>query len=442
VKWFPLGFHSMIVQSNGQAEKQAMTQRGGREVWSFFSGAMGLDLGLEAAGVAPTLAVELDPVCCSTIRLNRPGLTLLEADVRQLHEADLKRARRSAGDVFLMVGGPPCQSFSSGGKRAALSDPRGNLIYEYLRLVTEVRPRYFVLENVANLVTAAVRHRAIADRPGQQWSLKRYSAEGDPRATLTLDPDELSGTALRQLLGDVDHQLRYRVRFGVLDAAECGAPQHRLRFVLYGSRDGVPPALPLPTHGPGSKQPFRTVRDAIAKLEDCPGFHSEYTPAMRRFFELVPPGGNWRSLPEKVQREALGGAWKAGGGKTGFFRRLDWDAPSPTITGRANRKASGMCHPEAIRPLSVRECAALQGFPASWTFVGAMNRQYMQVGNAVPLALGKAIGDSFLQPEEVRPESLPARELMIEAAVKKLRSAARNKRSRRSGSPELEAAAG
>ena len=82
-------------------------------------------------------------------------------------------------DVYLMVGGPPCQSFCPGGKRAALSDPRGNLIYTYLRLVDQVRPRHFLLENVANLVTAAIRHRPIAHRPGKKWNLSSY--HHDPR---------------------------------------------------------------------------------------------------------------------------------------------------------------------------------------------------------------------------------------------------------------------
>ena len=173
-----------------------------REIWSFFSGAMGLDLGLESAGLAPTLAVEIDPTFCRTIRTNRPTLDLIEGDVAQLSATALRVHRNYDGEVYLMAGGPPCQPFSSGGKRAALSDPRGNLIYEYFRLIGEVRPRYFVLENVANLTTAALRHRPIAERPGKHWSLKRYAgtlnrAEGDVRA---LDDDELSGSALRQII--------------------------------------------------------------------------------------------------------------------------------------------------------------------------------------------------------------------------------------------------
>ena len=142
-----------------------MSKRCAQEVWSFFSGGMGLDLGLEAAGIQASLAVEMDATCCATIRHNRPDLDVWETDASVI-DADALRVRRGNPDeVFLMVGGPPCQSFSSGGKRAALSDPRGNLIYTYLRLVESVRPKYFVLENVANIVTAAIRHRPIDQQP-------------------------------------------------------------------------------------------------------------------------------------------------------------------------------------------------------------------------------------------------------------------------------------
>ncbi|MFM8497392.1 MAG: DNA cytosine methyltransferase, partial [Planctomycetia bacterium] len=128
---------------NGSHLKQ--TVNGGvPEVWSFFSGAMGLDLGLEMAGIKPTLALEIDPWCCKTIRRNRPSITLVEDSVTKMTGSSLRELRGFSGDVELMVGGPPCQSFSPGGKRAALNDPRGNLIYEYFRLISEVRPRYFV----------------------------------------------------------------------------------------------------------------------------------------------------------------------------------------------------------------------------------------------------------------------------------------------------------
>ena len=395
---------------------------------------MGLDLGLEQAGLDVSLANEIDPIFCGTIRLNRPELDLIEGDVEQLTGAGLRARRSFDGEVYLMVGGPPCQTFCPGGKRAALADPRGNLIYEFLRLVGEVRPRHFVLENVANLATAALRHRPIKDRPGQHWSLKRYEGARPPlgNGELPLEPDEMAGSALRQIIGDMAH-LGYHVTFGVMDAADYGAPQHRLRFVMLGSRDFPPLSLPAPTHGPG-RLPYVTVADAIRSLMDDPGPHSEYTEPVRRMFALVPEGKNWRSLPQNLQRKALGGAYEAGGGKTGFFRRLAWNSPSPTITGRANRKGSALCHPEADRPLSVRECAALQGFPMDWKFVGAMNATYMQIGNAVPLALGRAIGAAILAHEAKSSARgvpvAPDLDAMIAAAIGRLRAAGRNKASK------------
>ncbi|MDV6224841.1 DNA cytosine methyltransferase [Nitratireductor aquimarinus] len=405
-----------------------------KEIWSFFTGAMGLDLGLEAVGLHPTLANEIDRRFCETIRTNRPALDLIEGDVSDLTGEILRQRRGFDDEVYMMVGGPPCQSFSSGGKRAALNDPRGNLIYEYFRLISEVMPRYFVLENVANLTTAALKHRPISERPGKHWSLKRYSGslnkEIDGAKPLT--EDEMSGSALKQIAKDA-RSLGYHISFSVVDAADYGAPQHRLRFVMLGSRDNPPPVMPKATHG-SEGQPFATVRNAIEHLWKEPGSHSSYTAPVRRFFELVPEGGNWRSLPPELQEEALGGSYKAGGGKTGFYRRLSWDRPSPTITGRANRKGSALCHPAESRPISVLEAAALQGFPSNWSFTGAMNAQYMQIGNAVPVNLGSAIGQAILSHETEQSNkkcSQPNVEKMMEAAVARLRASARNKSARK-----------
>jgi DNA (cytosine-5)-methyltransferase 1 len=429
---------------NGNERKTALAPgKSSPEVWSFFSGAMGLDLGLEMAGVHPTLAIEMDSWCCTTIRRNRPALALVEGDATKISGVELRELRGFSGEVELMVGGPPCQSFSPGGKRAALNDPRGNLIYEYFRLISEIRPRYFVMENVANLITAALNHRPINERPGKHWNLRAYS-HGQRMAedgVAPLAPDELSGSAIRQILRDVQ-SLRYQVTFGVLDAADLGAPQHRLRFVMFGARDGFPPAMPKPTHGDSllGLLPFTTVRDAIWNIRLNPGPHSSYTEDMAAFFSLIPPGGTWRDLPEELQRKGLGPAYESGGGKTGFFRRLDYDGLSPTVTTKPNRKGSAMCHPEFVRPISVRECARLQGFPDDWLIEGPMNQQYQQIGNAVPTFLGRAIGARFfplLHTETnlvVGPE--PRLEYLLEIASARLRRAACNKRGRNS-TPDL-----
>ncbi len=329
-----------------------------------------------------------------------------------------------------MIGGPPCQSFSPGGRRAGLQDPRGNLIYEYFRLISEVSPRYFILENVANLTTAALKHRPIAERPGKHWSLKQYdgSLNREIDGVKPLTHEESSGSALKQITQDVC-SLGYHISFFVVDAADFGAPQHRLRFVMLGSRDHPPPVMPFASHGVEG-QPYATVREAIQDLLENPGPHSSYTDAVKRYFDLVPEGGNWRNLPTELQKEAMGGSFEAGGGKTGFYRRLAWDRPAPTITGRANRKGSALCHPSVTRPISVKEAAALQGFPPDWNIIGSMNEQYMQIGNAVPVHLGAAIGKAiFMHEYELSQKQVkqPDIDKMIEVAVARLRASARNK---------------
>ena len=402
-------------------------------VWSFFSGAMGLDLGLESAGWHPSLAVEIEPVFCETIERNRPNIQVIQSDVAAL-SGDKLEALTGHRTVDLMVGGPPCQSFCPGGNRAALNDPRGNAIFEYLRLISEIRPQMFVLENVANLVTAAIKHRPISERPGKSWNLSSYSVgqlglfDGVDGESTPLTEDELSGSAIRHLLTTVIAQLKYQVRFTILDAADYGAPQRRLRFVVIGARDALPPEFVAPTHGI-DKQPFMTVRDAIGDLMDSPGPGSRYTEETRGYFDLVPQGGNWRDLPHEVAVKAMGeNSLKAGGGKTGFFRRLHWDRQSPTVTGKTNRKGSAMCHPSESRPLSVHECARLQGFPDNWHISGSVADRYTQIGNAVPVALGKAIGETLNQPIPIS-DSMD-REAMLDLATKRLRASARNNKSR------------
>lgn len=402
-------------------------------VWSFFSGAMGLDLGLESAGLHPSLAVEIEPIFCETIRHNRPRIRLIQSDIAALSGDELATLT-GVSEVDVMVGGPPCQSFSTGGNRAALSDPRGNAIFEYIRLISEVRPKIFVLENVANLVTAAIRHRPIAERPGKSWNLSSYTAmqpslleaiDGEP---IPLTKDELSGSAIRHLLSTVIAQLGYQVRFAVLDSSEYGAPQRRLRFVLIGARDGLPPEFIAPTHGTLGT-PFVTVRDAIGDLVEAPGPGYFYTKETRAYFDLVPEGGNWRDLSHEVARKAMGArSLEAGGGKTGFFRRLHWDRQSPTVTGKPNRKGSAMCHPSVSRPLSVHECARLQGFPDDWHINGSIGHQYLQVGNAVPVALGRAIGETLRQVPPMYDSSSP--DEMLNLAVGRLKASARNTRTR------------
>lgn len=362
---------------------------------------MGLDLGLEAAGFKTVAAVELDRWSCATIRLNRPNLPLIHGDVRDTSGADILRvAGIRAGEVDVVAGGPPCQSFSTAGRRASIADVRGGLFQDFARIVGDLRPRFFVMENVRGILSAAVRHRPLRGR-----------GPGHP----PLEPDEMRGSALKVVLARLRDELDYEVVYGLVNAVDYGVPQFRERVIFLGSRDHefraasdqgevtIADLLP-PTHGevPTAGRPFRwrTLGDAIADLKEQEPEFLRYSEARLKFLRLIPPGGNWRHLREfgeDVVREALGGAYKSDGGRVGFFRRLTYDRPSPTVPATPIQKGTSLCHPEHDRVLSVREYARVQQFPDEWVFAGPIAEKYRQIGNAVPVGLAQAIGTSLMR---------------------------------------------
>ncbi len=349
-------------------------------VISLFSGALGLDLGFERAGFDLRAAVEADRRAAATIRANRPELPLLEARLEHITPAALQRAARlGRARPTLVTGGPSCQSFSTAGHRRSLDDDRGNLFRYFVEVVRELRPRFFVMENVPGVLSAAVRHRPLAER-----------GPGFP----TLHADEQHGSAIRLILSEL-RALGYYVVFGVVNAADFGAAQRRMRLIFLGSRDGEDVRLPRPTHAEhpaGGLAPWATLRDALDGLNDPEPAFAALSPNVIKLMKSVPPGGNWRHLSAEVQRRAMGKAADSWGGRSGFFRRLAWDAPTPALTTNPVSRATMSVHPELDRPLTVGEYARVQGFPDDWSFEGGVRDQYVQIGNAVPLAVSEAIG--------------------------------------------------
>ena len=408
---------------------------------------MGLDLGLEQVALPTLVCAEIHPKCCATIRLNRPEISVFENDIRGVSTSELLAAAKTeAGRLFAIVGGPPCQSFSTGGKRSAINDPRGELFMQFIRVVEESSPEFFVFENVSQLLTAAIKHRPIAERPGQNWNLSAYSKNREGNGTLftgsgeqtfdaqPMEDAELSGSAFGVILEEFE-KLPYELSFAVLNSADFGVPQKRLRLVVVGSKQPGVYRLPGPTHAKLGREGlphWRTLRDALTGLTETTPLHSSYGEEFQRFFAMVPPGCNWRAMPEEEQRKALGNAFAAGGGKTGFFRRLSWSEPTPTIVAKPNRKSCAICHPDVTRPLTVRESARVQGFPDDWTFVGSMHEQYLQIGNAVPVGLGAAIGRSLIEAGKRKPCGAirdnweDQRSSMLQSAKLVMKAAARN----------------
>lgn len=154
----------------------------------------------------------------------------------------------------------------------------------------------------------------------------------------------------------------------------------------------------FPTHdqeGRCNLQRWRTFHDAVAGLTDTPEA-AKFPERRLQYYRLLKAGQNWRDLPAYLQRAAMGKAYEAGGGKVGFYRRLAWDRPSPTVVTCPTMPATDLAHPEENRPLSVQEYARIQTFPDSWKFEGNLTSRYKQIGNAVPVQFGKVIGQHLL----------------------------------------------
>lgn len=139
----------------------------------------------------------------------------------------------------------------------------------------------------------------------------------------------------------------------------------------------------------------RTLREALAGVPKSEG--ARYGPERERVMRHVPPGGNWADLPSDILKEYSGGVEYASGTTLGLARRLAWDEPAPTILTWPSSKFTDRCHPEEVRPLTVRECARVQGFPDDWEFEGSMTSKYRQIGNAVPPPLARALGEMLLE---------------------------------------------
>jgi DNA (cytosine-5)-methyltransferase 1 len=347
-----------------------------------FSGAGGLDLGLEAAGWDVLIQVEMDRDCADTLRLLNEGRERA-VDVRPLaiEEVSPLELRRTLGmepgELTLIAGGPPCQPFTTSGLRKALSDHRAaSLFPSYLEFVREFLPSALLVENVDGMLSAALRHRRLSER----------GPEHPP-----LELDEMKGSFLHWLVGELA-DLGYSVSWGVIEAADHGVPQLRQRAILIAIQGSEPCYLPEATHGRDGLPDYRSLRDALADLTVI-GPVQPLSERKRQVYEQIPPGGNWRALPEEMRKATMGAAYHAEGGKSGWWRRLSWDSPAPTILGMPDHSSTALIHPDEIRCLSVNECAAVQTFPTGTRFAGSPRSQYQQIGNAVPSKLAARLGE-------------------------------------------------
>jgi len=359
---------------------------------SFFSGAGGLDIGLSQAGIDIKLSVEIDKGYCETLKYNYPSWNVQQGDIMNYdknkiyEEANLTENE----DLDLIVGGSPCQSFSTAGKRTAFSDSRGAAMVKFSELVSEVKPKMFLLENVRGLLSAALIHRPLNKR-GKEFP--------------ELDDKEKRGSALSFLLS---YFKDYNVEYKTLNAADYGVPQKRERVFFVGIRKDLKKifSFPEPTHKekvePGSnKEEWNSVFNILklsSKINNQQ--YVNYSAERLKYMRMIPQGGgNWRDLKvygEHFVKEAMGGAYYSGGGKVGFFRRIKSSAPSPTLLTSPAQKSTNLGHPYEDRPLSVEEYLMIQQFPSGFEVLGTIQQKYIQIGNAVPVGLAEVLGKQLL----------------------------------------------
>ena len=326
------------------------------KVLELFAGAGGLAVGMEKAGLKCVALNEIDKHACATLRNNRPNWNVLEGDIKDFIFSQYYN------QVDVVTGGFPCQAFSYAGKRLGFEDARGTLFYEFVRVVKEVNPPICIGENVKGLLSHD------------------------------------NGKTLQGMISILDEIGYNVVPAQVLKAINYKVPQKRERLILVGIRKDID----LKYEYPKPYKKIYTLSDALKKgelfasnVQKSNG--AKYPESKKSVLDLVPPKGYWRDLPIDIQKEFMGASFYLGGGKTGMARRIGWDEPCLTLTCSPAQKQTERCHPDETRPFTVREYARIQTFPDDWQFSGPLAQQYKQIGNAVPVNLGREVGYSIIK---------------------------------------------
>lgn len=356
------------------------------KVLDLFAGVGGLSYGFAHDPYFEIVAAnELLPNMATAYSMNHPSVKMYNKDIKDFSLKDLTADLGiRKGDVDIVVGGPPCQAYSTVGKRL-IDDPRGKLFQEYYRILNELRPKIFVFENVKGL--------------------------------LSMQKGELVKTIV-----SLFESCGYHMHQQVLNAADYGAPQIRERVILVGTLSDSEFTYPSPTHynpeaGPvDGLLPYVTLGEALGDLPSIQSGQSssayasepqnDYQRLMRSnatsnleehetaknnekmisLMKALPDGGTPRDLPENLRPKS---------GFANTYCRLWWNKPSTTITRNLGCPSSSRCiHPKDARPLTTREGARLQGFPDSYKFYGSRADKHLQIGNAVPTFLSQAIKNS------------------------------------------------
>ncbi len=314
-------------------------------------------LGIEKAGFTTIGLVEINQDACETLKHNRPNWNILCEDIANVSGQNLEKLFGiKKGQLDLLSGGAPCQSFSYAGKRLGLEDARGTLFYHYAVFLEKLQPKMFLFENVRGLLTH-------------------------------------DGGKTYKTITTIFENTGYEIQKAVLNAWDYGVAQKRERLITIGIRkdiaDKVRYAFP-------EKHEYKPVlRDILQNVPD--GVGVPYGENKRKIFELVPAGGYWRDIDPEIAQAYMKSCWNMGGGRTGILRRMSMDEPSLTVLTSPSQKQTERCHPSEARPFTVRENARCQSFPDNWEFCGSVMSQYKQVGNAVPVNLAYEVAKKIYE---------------------------------------------
>ncbi len=313
------------------------------------AGGGGLSSGLIKAGFTPILLNDNNKDCCKTLKYNHPEANVVCESMDKIDYSPF------INKVDLLTGGVPCQSFSQAGLRKGLEDPRGDLMIKFIEILNLVRPKLFMIENVKGLLT----HN--------------------------------EGKTIEKIIDALNKNKLYNISYKCLDASKYDVPQKRERVFIVGVIKNITQSFNFPKESLTKK----VLKDVLYNVPQSNG--ANYNEHKIKLFKMIPQGGCWVNLPEDLQKEYLGNSYNSGGGKRGILYRLSMEKPSLTLLCTPSQKQTERCHPLEERPLTIREYARVQSFDDSYEFIGSLNSQYKQIGNAVPVELAKHMGNELIK---------------------------------------------
>lgn len=328
-----------------------------------FCGAGGLSLGFKTTGFDIKYAFDFDAACVETYRANHGSYAFVR-DIKEVTKKSIEETIGALEGVDVVIGGPPCQGFSVQ-RRGDNDDPRNHLVLEYVRLMLEIRPKFFVMENVGGLLS--------------------------PRGHYFLE----------QLKTNCSQA--YHIQIKKLDAYDYGVPQHRKRVFIVGERvDGERPKFTFPDGTRNKVASPKTVREAIRDLmhkteKDVPNHKSDKLSDINlQRIRSIKEGEGRDSLPDHLQLPCH--INNSSHRHLDVYGRMAWDKPAPTITARFDSFSRGRFgHPELDRSITLREGARLQTYPDDYVFIGTKVQVAKQIGNAVPPLMAKAIAERIME---------------------------------------------